>query len=224
MAPSASLADLLVPSRAVKPAKQRVLIEFPAAALRRADRGRARRGRQPQRVYPHCGRTAAGGDLPRRNSSANWPKPASRTPQRNLEILKEFEHVDREAWGRSRDGAPVRGQIVEVDLDPVVGHEQGRSRPCVVVQNDVSNRFRLHDRLWSPYRCQEHSHICPPIYVLAPKGDGGLKKDSLVLCDQIRTVDQQRFGRFFGVLSPETMTAVDRALLISLGLARGGKA
>jgi mRNA-degrading endonuclease toxin of MazEF toxin-antitoxin module len=51
-----------------------------------------------------------------------------------------------------------------------------------------------------------------------------LKKDSLVLCDQIRTVDQQRFGRFFGVLSPETMRAVDRALMISLGLARGDRA
>jgi mRNA interferase MazF len=125
-------------------------------------------------------------------------------------------------------GAPVtartvRGQIVEVDLDPVVGHEQGRLRPCVVVQNDVSNRFASTTIIVSLTDARSIADRSP-IYVLAHKGEGGLKKDSLVLCDQIRTVDQERFGRFFGVLSPETMKAVDRALLISLGLARGGKA
>jgi mRNA interferase MazF len=117
----------------------------------------------------------------------------------------------------------VRGQVVEVDLDPVVGHEQGRPRPCVVVQNDVSNRFASTTIVVPLTDARNIAHRSP-VYVLAPRGDGGLKKDSLVLCDQIRTVDQQRFGHFFGVLSPETMKAVDRALLISLGLARGGKA
>ena len=117
----------------------------------------------------------------------------------------------------------VRGQIVEVDLDPVVGHEQGRLRPCVVVQNDVSNRF-ASTSIVVPLTDARHIEHRSPIYVLAARGDGGLKKDSLVLCDQIRTVDQQRFGRFLGVLSHETLSAVDRALMISLGLARGGKA
>ena len=117
----------------------------------------------------------------------------------------------------------VRGQIVEVDLDPVVGHEQGRLRPCVVVQNDVSNRF-ASTTIIVPLTDARSIADRSPIYVLAHKGEGGLKKDSLVLCDQIRTVDQQRFGRFFGVLSPETMSKIDRALLISMGLARGGKA
>ena len=117
----------------------------------------------------------------------------------------------------------VRGQIVEVDLDPVVGHEQGRLRPCVVVQNDVSNRFGSTTIVVPVTDAKNFAHRSP-IYVLAPRGDGGLKKDSLVLCDQIRTVDQLRFGRFFGILSPETMGKVDRALLISLGLARGSKA
>jgi mRNA interferase MazF len=119
-------------------------------------------------------------------------------------------------------GRPVRGQLVEVDLDPVIGHEQGRSRPCVVVQNDVSNRFASTTIVVPLTGASGVAHRSP-IYVLAPKGDGGLKKDSLVLCDQIRTVDQQRFGRFFGVLSPETMNAVDRALLISLGLPRNSR-
>ena len=115
----------------------------------------------------------------------------------------------------------VRGQIVEVDLEPVVGHEQGRVRPCIVVQNDVSNRFASTTIVVPLTDARNIAHRSP-VYVLAPRGDGGLKKDSLVLCDQIRTVDQQRFGRLFGVLSPETMAKVDRALLISLGLPRTG--
>jgi mRNA interferase MazF len=123
--------------------------------------------------------------------------------------------------GASVTARAVRGQIVEVDLEPVVGHEQGRLRPCVVVQNDVSNRFASTTIVVLLTDAKNFAHLSP-IYVLASRGDGGLKKDSLVLCDQIRTVDQLRFGRFFGVLSSQTMTKVDQALSISLGLARGG--
>jgi mRNA interferase MazF len=119
-------------------------------------------------------------------------------------------------------GRPVRGQLVEVNLDPVVGHEQGRLRPCVVVQNNVSNRFASTTIVVPLTDARSIAHRSP-IYILAAKGDGGLKKDSLVLCDQIRTVDQQRFGRAFGVLSPETMRRVDHALLVSLGLPRPAK-
>jgi mRNA interferase MazF len=119
-------------------------------------------------------------------------------------------------------GRPVRGQIVEVDLDPVVGHEQGRSRPCVVVQNDVGNRFSSMT-IVLPLTNAVHIGKASPIYVPVQKGDGGIRKDSIVLCDQIRAVDYLRLGRAFGVLSPETMRRVDWALLISLGLARGRK-
>ena len=122
--------------------------------------------------------------------------------------------------GHSVTARTVRGQIIEVDLDPVVGHEQGRMRPCVVVQNDVSNRFGSTTIVVPLTDARNIAHRSA-LYVLAAKGDGGLKKDSLVLCDQIRTVDQLQFGRFFGVLGPETMHKVDQALLISLGLARG---
>jgi len=120
-------------------------------------------------------------------------------------------------------GRPSRGMILEVDLDPVVGHEQGRSRPCIVVQNDAGNRFSsmtIVVPLTDANRVGAPSHI----YVLVKKGDGGLRKDSIALSDQIRAVDLERAGRVIGVLSPWTMTAVDRALAISLGLARGGKA
>jgi mRNA interferase MazF len=115
-------------------------------------------------------------------------------------------------------GKPFRGMVVEVSLDPVVGHEQGRSRPCVVVQNDVGNRFSS-TTIVVPLTDATHIKKPSPIYVLVKNGDGGATKDSYVLCDQIRTVDQRRFRNVFGTLSPQTMANVNKALQVSLGLA-----
>jgi mRNA interferase MazF len=114
-------------------------------------------------------------------------------------------------------GKPFRGMVVLVDLEPVLGHEQGRTRPCVVVQNDIGNRYSS-TTVVVPLTDSSHIKKPSPIYVLVKKGDGGATKDSYVLCDQIRTVDQRRFRSVFGSLAPETMAAVDNALLISLGL------
>ena len=114
-------------------------------------------------------------------------------------------------------GKPFRGMVVEVSLDPVVGHEQGRSRPCVVVQNDVGNRF-ASTTIIVPLTDAAHILAPSPIYILIKKGDGGTTKDSYALCDQIRTVDQRRFKKILGTLSTETMAEIDSALLISLGL------
>jgi mRNA interferase MazF len=114
-------------------------------------------------------------------------------------------------------GKPFRGMVVEVSLDPVVGHEQGRSRPCVVVQNDVGNRF-ASTTIIVPLTDAAHILAPSPIYVRIRMGDGGTTKDSYALCDQIRTVDQRRFTKFFGTLSAEAIAEIDAALLISLGL------
>jgi mRNA interferase MazF len=114
-------------------------------------------------------------------------------------------------------GKPYRGLVVLVDLEPVVGDEQGRVRPCVVVQNDVGNRYST-TTVVVPLTDAAHVQKPSPIYVLVKKGDGGATKDSFILCDQIRTVDQKRFLKAFGILATETMAAVDNALLISLGL------
>jgi mRNA interferase MazF len=114
-------------------------------------------------------------------------------------------------------GKPFRGMVVEVSLDPVVGHEQGRARPCVVVQNDVGNRF-ASTTIIVPLTGAEHVKAPSPIYVSVKMGDGGTTKDSCVLCDQVRVVDQTRFGKIYGALSPETMARLDAALLVSLGL------
>jgi mRNA interferase MazF len=114
-------------------------------------------------------------------------------------------------------GKPFRGMVVEVSLDPVVGHEQGRSRPCVVVQNDVGNRF-ASTVIIVPLTDAAHILAPSPIYVKIKKGDGGTTKDSYALCDQIRTVDRRRFKKIFGALSAEVMAEIDSALLISLGI------
>ena len=112
---------------------------------------------------------------------------------------------------------PFRGMVVEVSLDPVVGHEQGRSRTCVVVQNDIGNRFSS-TTIVVPLTDAVHIKKPSPIYVLIKKGDGGTTKDSYALCDQIRTVDQRRFGGIYGTLAPQTMALIDKALRISLAL------
>lgn len=112
---------------------------------------------------------------------------------------------------------PLRGMVVEVNLDPVIGHEQGRSRPCVVVQNDIGNRFSS-TTIVVPLTDAAHIRRSSPIYVQVFKGEGGTTKDSYVLCDQIRTVDQRRFRKIYGALSSDTMEAIGKALQISLGL------
>jgi len=114
-------------------------------------------------------------------------------------------------------GKPFSGMVVEVGLDPVVGHEQGRSRPCVVIQNDIGNRFST-TTIVVPLSDAAHIQQPSPIYVLVKKGDGGTKKDSYVLCDRIRTVDQRRFRNVYGAVAPDTLLAIEQALRISLGL------
>jgi mRNA interferase MazF len=114
-------------------------------------------------------------------------------------------------------GTAFRGMVVEVSLDPVIGHEQGRTRPCIVVQNDVGNRY-ASTTIVVPLTDAAHIKTPSPIYVLIHKGDGGTTKDSLALCDQIRTVDQRHFRSVYGSLAPETIAKLDAALMISLGL------
>lgn len=114
-------------------------------------------------------------------------------------------------------GKCVRGTILDIVLDPTVGHEAKKTRPCLVVQNDIGNKY-------SPLTIVaviiggEHVTKDLPIVVRVPKGEGGLLKESVVMCNQLRTVDEQRFGKIYGQASSETMKRVDAALRISLAL------
>jgi mRNA interferase MazF len=111
----------------------------------------------------------------------------------------------------------VRGDVVEVNLDPAIGTEIKKTRPCVVVQNNVGNRFSQRTII-VPATGAEHIVKPFPIHVPVAAGEGGFSKPSVVLCDQIRVVDKSRLVRTLGHLSSSTMEKVDAALKISLGL------
>ena len=108
-----------------------------------------------------------------------------------------------------------RGDIWTVHLEPVVGSEQGEARPALIIQNDIGN-------LYSPVlivaalTSGENARYDVQVEVQAP--EGGLHHNSIVLLNQIRTIDKQRVGRYWGRLSAQTMQQVARAIEISLGL------
>ena len=108
-----------------------------------------------------------------------------------------------------------RGDIFTVDLGPTRGSEQGKIRPAVIIQNDVGNKFSPTVIVAAITSGEESVY---PVEVKVKSSEGGLKKDSLVLLNQIRTVDKERLGKYWGHLSHITMNQVDEAIKISLGL------
>ncbi len=112
---------------------------------------------------------------------------------------------------------PKRGEIYLINFDPTVGSEIKKTRPAVIIQNDIANR-------WSPITIVAAitSQVTPPIYpteVLVTAGEGGLDTDSTILLNQIRSVDRERLIQRLGRVTPATLAAIDQALAASLGLA-----
>jgi mRNA interferase MazF len=108
-----------------------------------------------------------------------------------------------------------RGDVWTVDLEPVVGSEQGKARPALIIQNDIGNHYSPV-LIVAALTSGERARYDVEVEVKAP--EGGLHHNSLVLLNQIRTIDKRRVGRFWGRLSTQTMCRVDRAIEISLGL------
>ncbi len=111
----------------------------------------------------------------------------------------------------------ARGDIFFADLSPVVGSEQGGVRPVLVIQNDVGNRFSPTVIVAAITSRISKSQL--PIHVELTVEDHGLDRDSVVLLEQIRTIDKRRLKEKVARLGPETMQRIDQALMISLGLA-----
>ena len=107
--------------------------------------------------------------------------------------------------------------VLEVNLDPAIGSEPNKTRPCVVIQNDIGNRYSPISVVAAITGAEKVAKRYP-VDVLIAKGEGGLAKDSVVQCNLIRCVDERRFVRALGRLSQATMEKVDRALRISLSL------
>jgi mRNA interferase MazF len=109
-----------------------------------------------------------------------------------------------------------RGEIYYADLSPVVGSEQGGVRPVLIVQNDVGNKHSPTVIAAAITSQRDKNHLPTHIEVEADKC--GLAKDSIVLLEQIRTIDKRRLKDKMGELDLNSMDKVDTALSISFGL------
>ncbi|MBP3542142.1 MAG: type II toxin-antitoxin system PemK/MazF family toxin [Clostridia bacterium] len=109
-----------------------------------------------------------------------------------------------------------RGEIYMAQLDPVVGSEQGGVRPVLIIQNDRGNRY-APTVIAVPLTT---SSTKPPLptHVKLDAGAGGLKQASTVLCEQVRTLEKTRLGRFIGKLEKSLVEKVEKALLCSLDM------
>lgn len=108
-----------------------------------------------------------------------------------------------------------RGDVWTVDLEPVAGSEQGKARPVLIIQNDIGNHYSPVLIVAAITSGDEARY---DVQVEIKALEGGLHHNSLVLLNQIRTIDKRRTGRFWGRLAPQTMRRVDEAIGISLGL------
>ncbi len=108
-----------------------------------------------------------------------------------------------------------RGELYYADLSPVIGSEQGGVRPVLVVQNDIGNKYS--PTIIAAAVTSKLTKAKLPTHIELSAIEYGLNKDSVVLLEQIRTIDKRRLKERIGELPITTMQRVDDALLISLG-------
>lgn len=110
---------------------------------------------------------------------------------------------------------PVRGDVVMVDLDPTVGHEQGGQRPALVVSADALNRSPAGLVIVAPITGTDRGI---PAHVKVAASEGGLSKASVIMADQLRTISRRRVARRLGAVSSLTMRQVEDRLRLVLDL------
>lgn len=108
-----------------------------------------------------------------------------------------------------------RGEIYWADLNPVVGSEQGGIRPVVIVQNDIGNRHSTTVIVAAITSSGKKAHL--PVHVAISAEESGLARDSVVLLEQLRTLEKSRLMGYLGRLRAEAMGRIDKALALSLG-------
>ena len=109
-----------------------------------------------------------------------------------------------------------RGEIYYADLSPVVGSEQGGVRPVLIIQNNVGNRYS--PTVIAAAITSQRDKTKLPTHISVEASDCGLAKDSIVLLEQVRTIDKQRLKEKMGTLDGASMGMVDNALSVSFGL------
>jgi mRNA interferase MazF len=109
-----------------------------------------------------------------------------------------------------------RGDVFYADLSPVIGSEQGGVRPVLVVQNDIGNKYSPTIIIAAITSQINKAKLPTHVEITAP--EYGLPKDSVVLLEQIRTIDKKRLREKIGRFNEDMMRSVDIALKISVGL------
>ncbi len=112
---------------------------------------------------------------------------------------------------------PRRGELYYVNFGPTIGVEIKKTRPALIIQNDIGN---THSPATIVAAITSTARDIYPHEVLLKAGEGGLQKDSIVLLNQVRTIDKKRLGKKLGMVSSDALKKVDRALAISLGLVK----
>jgi mRNA interferase MazF len=113
------------------------------------------------------------------------------------------------------NASPLRGEVWRADFEPVRGHEQGRTRPALVISNDILNGSAAGlvtiIPITSKFRpIRSFLKIEPP--------EAGLPQTSYIICDQVRTIAKERLGKRFGVVSAPVLAEVERRLKFMLDL------
>ena len=109
-----------------------------------------------------------------------------------------------------------RGEIYYADLSPVIGSEQGGVRPVLIVQNDVGNKFS--PTVIAAAITSQRFKTNLPTHIKVNADGCGLAKDSIVLLEQVRTLDKKRLREKMGNLPEDDMTKINQALSVSIGL------
>lgn len=118
---------------------------------------------------------------------------------------------------QNRDKVTIlRGDLFYADLSPVIGSEQGGVRPVVIIQNDIGNKFSPTTIVAAITSVKNKSSM--PTHVNVGKDVGGLPKDSVILLEQIRTIDKKRLREKIGRMTDAKMKEIDKALGISVHL------
>ena len=117
------------------------------------------------------------------------------------------------------DSTVRRGDIFYADLSPVIGSEQGGTRPVLIIQNDPGNRHS--PTVIAAAITSQTGKARLPTHINVSGGSVGLTKDSVILLEQIRTIDKRRLREHMGKLDDKLMLLVDDAIAISFGLKAG---
>lgn len=129
--------------------------------------------------------------------------------------MKQLQYMKQDL--RSVNNVVIkRGDIIYADLSPVVGSEQGGVRPVLVIQNDIGNKYS--PTVIVAAITSQINKAKLPTHVEINAEEYGITKDSVILLEQIRTIDKKRLKEKVGHLSDELMKKVDDSLQVSFGL------